>query len=182
MVAGRGAPGLRLLPTERVREVGPNGIVTDLPNGDWARLPAFATDWDITQAFSDQLMSDPALRAFQRTVTIDVQDQVVTLRGYVADQSEAERVARVVRSIPGVMQVDRQLITDDDMALAVTDAIRTNPATRGADVQVSAHHGTVDITGTAPDRAAVRRIEALANRVTGAQVVHNMVAVPQTLL
>src|SRR5207302_1995887 len=143
VVAGRGAPGLRLLPTERVREVGPNGIVTDLPNGDWARLPAFATDWDITQAFSDQLMSDPALRAFQRTVTIDVQDQVVTLRGYVADQSEAERVARVVRSIPGVMQVDRQLITDDDMALAVTDAIRTNPATRGADVQVSAHHGTV---------------------------------------
>ena len=182
VIAGRGTPGLRLLPTERVREVGPNGIVTDLPNGDWARLPAFATDWDITQAFSDQLMSDPALRAFQRTVTIDVQDQVVTLRGYVADQSEAERVARVVRSIPGVMQVDRQLITDDDMARAVTDAIRANPATRGADVQVSAHHGTVDITGTAPDRAAARRIEALANQVTGAQVVHNMVAVPQTLL
>src|SRR5438105_14838071 len=75
VVAGRGTPGLRLLPIERLREVGPNGIVTDLPTGDWARLPAFATDWDIKQAFTDQLMSDPALRAFQRTVTIDVQDR-----------------------------------------------------------------------------------------------------------
>src|SRR5207302_9504250 len=106
----------------------------------------------------------------------------VQRRGYVADIAEAGRVARVVRSIPGVMQVDRQLITDDDMALAVTDAMRTNPATRGADVQVSAYHATVDITGTAPDRAAARRIEALVNQVTGAQVVHNMVAVPQPLL
>src|SRR6266550_2658887 len=168
---------LRLLPIERAREAGPNGIVTDLPKGEWARLPTFATDWDIKQAFTDQLMSDPALRALQRSVTIDVQDQVVTLRGYVADQSEAEQVARVIRSVPGVMQVDRKLITDDDMAHAVTGAIRSDPASRTAEVQVSAHDGTVDITGVAPDRAAVRRIESVASQVPGVQVVHNMVAV-----
>ena len=177
VVAGRGRPELRLLPIERVREAGPNGIVTDLPKGDWARLPTFATDWDIKQAFTEQLMSDPALRALQRSVTIEVQDQVVTLRGYVADQSEAEQVARVIRSVPGVMQVDRKLITDDDMARAVTGAIRSDPASRAAEVQVSAHHGTVDITGVAPDRAAVRRIESVASQVPGVQVVHNMVAV-----
>ena len=177
VVAGGGKPDLRLLPIERVREAGPNGIITDLPKGDWARLPTFATDWDIKQAFTDQLMSDPALRTLQRSVTIDVQDQVVTLRGYVADQSEAEQVARVIRSVPGVMQVDRKLITDDDMARAVTGAIRSDPASRAAEVQVSAHHGTVDITGVAPDRAAVRRIESVASQVPGVQVVHNMVAV-----
>ena len=177
VVAGRGKPELRLLPIERVREAGPNGIVTDLPKGDWARLPTFATDWDIKQAFTEQLMSDPALRALQRSVTIEVQDQVVTLRGYVADQSEAEQVARVVRSVPGVMQVDRKLITDDDMAHGVTEAIRSDPASRAAEVQVSAHHGTVDITGLAPDKAAVRRIESVSGQVPGVQVVHNMVAV-----
>ena len=177
VVAGRGKPDLRLLPIERVREAGPNGIVTDLPKGEWARLPTFATDWDIKQAFTDQLMADPALRALQRSVTIEVQDQVVTLRGYVVDQSEAERVARVIRSVPGVMQVDRKLITDDEMARAVTDAIRSDPASRAVEVQVSAHHGAVDITGLAPDRAAVRRIESVASQVPGVQVVHNTVAV-----
>jgi osmotically-inducible protein OsmY len=176
VVAGRGTPSLRLLPIGRVREAGPNGIVTDLPSGDWTKLPPFATDWEIKQAFMEQLTADPKLRALQRSITIDVQDQVVTLRGYVADQSEAEGVARVIRSVPGVLQVDRKLITDDDMARAVTDAIRRDPATSAADVQVSAHHGTVDITGVAPDPAAARKIESVAGHVPGVQVVHNMVS------
>jgi osmotically-inducible protein OsmY len=75
------------------------------------------------------------------------------------------------------MQVDRKLITDDDMARAVTDAIRSEPGTRSADVRVSAHHGTVDITGVAPDPAANRRIESVASQVPGVQVVHNMVSI-----
>src|SRR6266852_6301860 len=142
VVAGRGTPSLRLVPIDRVREAGPNGIVTDLPSGDWVKLAPFATDWDIRQAITEQLMADPVLRAVQRSITIDVQDQVVTVGGYVANQSEAEQVARVIRSAPGVLQVDRKLITDDDLARAVTDAIRSDPATRAEDVQVSAHHGT----------------------------------------
>ena len=175
VVAGRGKPSLRLLPIERVREAGPTGIVTDLPSGDWAKLPIFATDWEIKQAFIEQLSVDPTLRDVERSVTIDVQDQVVTLRGYVADQSQAEGLARIIRSVPGVMQVDRKLITDDDMARAVTEAIRSDPGTRAGDVQVIAHHGTVDISGTAPDPATARKIEAVAGRVAGVQVVHNMV-------
>src|ERR1700737_4997347 len=176
VVAGRGTPSLRSLPIDHVREVGPNGTVTDLPSGDWMKLQPFATDWEIKQAFFAQLMADPKLRALERSITIDVQDQVVTLRGYVADQSEAEEVARLIRSVPGVMQVDRKLITDDGLAKAVTDAIRRGPATSAADVQVSAHHGTVDISGAAPDRATASRIESLASQVPGVLVVHNMVA------
>jgi len=180
VVAGHGTPSLRLLPIERVREAGPNGIVTDLPSREWPKLPAFATDWEIKQAITEQLMAEPTLREVQRSGTIDVLDQVVTLRGYVADQSEAERVARISRSVPGVMQVDRKLITDDDMARAVTDAIRSDPGTRAADVQVSAHHGTVDISGMAPDPATARRIDSVASRVPGVQVVHNMVSIRST--
>jgi osmotically-inducible protein OsmY len=171
----RGEPSLRLLPIDRVREAGPNGIVTDLKRDDWTTLPSFATDWDIKQTFLDQLNADPVLRDVQRSMSIDGHDQAVTLRGYVADRSQAEQVVRLIKSVPGVMQVDSRLITDDDLTRAVTDAIRRDPAT--SDVRVSAHFGTVDITGTAPDRAAARRIEALASQVPGAQVVHNMVAV-----
>jgi osmotically-inducible protein OsmY len=177
VVAGRGTPSLRLLPIDRLRESGPNGIATDLPVSDWAKLPAFATDWEIKQAIMEQLLADPALRDVQRSVTIEVQDQVVTLRGYVADQSEAERLAQLVRSVPGVLQVDRKLTTDDEMARAVTNAIRSDPGTRGTDVQVIAHHGTVDISGIAPDPATARRIESVASQVPGVQVVHNMVSI-----
>ena len=177
VVAGRGTPSLRSLPIDLVREVGPSGIVTDLPSGDWTKLQPFTTDWEIKQAFFAQLQADPKLQAVQRSITIDVQDQVVTLRGYVADQSEAEQVARLIRSVPGVLQVDRKLITDDGLARAVSDAIRRDPATSAADVQVSAHLGTVDITGAAQDRATASRIDSLASQVPGVLVVHNLVAV-----
>ncbi len=125
----------------------------------------------------EQLTADPTLRDAQRSVTIGVQDQVVTLRGYVADQSEEERLAQLVRSVPGVLQVDRKLTTDDDMARAVTSAIRSEPVSRGADVQVIAHHGTVDLSGIAPDGATARRVESVASQVPGVQVVHNTVSI-----
>src|SRR6267143_2345125 len=78
VVAGRGTPSLRLLPIEHVREAGPSGIVTDLRGADWTKLQPYATDWEIKEAFTEQLMADPTLRDVQRSVTIDVQDQVVT--------------------------------------------------------------------------------------------------------
>jgi osmotically-inducible protein OsmY len=177
VIEGRGTPSLRSVPIDRVREAGPNGIITDLSSNEGAKLQPFATDWEIKQAINAQLMADPKLQALQRSITIDVQDQVVTLRGYVADQSEAEQVAGLIRSVPGVMQVDRKLTTDAGLARAVTEAIQRDPATSTANVQVSAHHGTVDITGVAPDRAAARRIDAVASQVPGAQVVHNMVTI-----
>jgi osmotically-inducible protein OsmY len=44
-------------------------------------------------------------------------------------------------------------------------------------VQVIAHHGTVDISGIAPDPAIARRIESVASQVPGVQVVHNTVSI-----
>jgi osmotically-inducible protein OsmY len=179
VIAGRGTPSLRLLLIDRVKEAGPNGILTDLRRDDWTQLPGFATDWDIKQAFMDRLAADSALQALQRSITVDVHAQVVNLQGYVADRSQAEQVEQLSKSVPGVMHVDLKLITDDDLTRAVNDAIRDDPASAAAEVQVSAHQGTVDITGTAPDRATARRIETVASEVPGVQVVHNMVAVPR---
>jgi len=180
VIAGRGTPSLRVVPMARVQEVGPGGVVTDLRSGDWMKLQPFATDWEIRQAVMDQLAADPTLRAAQRSISVDVEDQVVTLRGYAADSSQTEQVARLIRSVPGVQQIDRRLITDEDLARAVTEAIQRDRAAAAAQVQVSAHDGTVDITGEAPDRATVRAIERVAGQVPGVQVLHNVVAVRNT--
>src|SRR5438128_1018940 len=177
VIAGRGTPSLRLVPMARVQEVGPGSVVTDLRSSDWMKLQPFATDWEIRQAVMDQLAADPTLRAAQRSISVEVHDQVVTLAGYVADDSQTEQLARLIRSVPGVQQIDRRLITDEELAGAVTEAIRRDPAAAAAQVQVSAHDGTVDITGEAPDRATVRAIERVAGQVPGVQVLHNVVAV-----
>jgi osmotically-inducible protein OsmY len=151
--------------------------MTDLRSGDWTKLQPFATDWEIRQAVMEQFADDPTLRAVQRSISIDVQDQVVTLRGYVADDSQMERVARLVRSVPGVLHIERHLITDDGLARTVGEAIRRDAAASAAQVQVKAHDGTVDITGEAPDSASARAVERVASQVPGVQVLHGMVAV-----
>ena len=176
VIAGRGDPSLRLLPIDQVKEAGPDRVITDLPGRDWTKLQPFATDWEIRQAVMDRLTADPAFRVVQRSISIDVQDQVVTLRGYVADDSQMEQLARLVRSVPGVLQIERNVITDDDLARMVTEAIRRDAAASAAQAQVKAHDGTVDITGEAPDRVTARAVERVAAQVPGVQVVHNMVA------
>jgi osmotically-inducible protein OsmY/sporulation protein YlmC with PRC-barrel domain len=177
VIAGRGTPSERLLPIERVREAGPDRIITDLKSIDWTKLQPFATDWEIKQVAMERLTADPTLRSVQRSIRIDVQDQVVALRGYVAADSQTEELARLIRSVPGVLQIERHLITDDDLARAVTEAIRRDAVASAAQVQVNAHQGTVDITGEAPDRVAARAVERVAAQVPGVQVLHGMVAV-----
>jgi osmotically-inducible protein OsmY len=69
------------------------------------------------------------------------------------------------------------LITDEDLVRAVTDALRRDAAASAAQVRVSAHDGTVDITGEAPNETTARAVERAASRVPGVQVLHNMVAI-----
>jgi osmotically-inducible protein OsmY len=179
VVEGRGTPSRRLLPIERVTAAGPHRIGTDLKANDWTTLHPFATDWEIRQGIIQQLATDPTLEIVRRSLTIDVEDQRVRLRGYVRDPAQAERVAQLVRSVPGVLQVQRELVSDDELARTVSDAIRRDPATSAAQVQVIARGGTVDITGEAPDRSAARRIESVARQVSGVAVVHNLIALRQ---
>jgi osmotically-inducible protein OsmY len=176
-VEGRGTPPRRLVPFDRVTSIGPYRIATGLRAADWASLPGFATDWEIEQEALSQLRSDPSLESARRAVQVEVVDQRVRLQGYVADQRQAERVAQLIRSIPGVLALDLKLLTDDDLARAVRDAIAKDPAIAKARLQVSASAGVVDITGEVPDRLTARRIDGLAIRVPGVQVVHNLVVV-----
>ena len=179
VVDGRGTPSRRLLPIERVTAAGPHRIATDLKASEWTVLQPFATDWEIQQAITQQLATDPTLEAVRRSLRIDVEDQRVRLRGYVSDVAQAESVAELVRSVPGVLQVQRELVGDDDLARAVGEAIRHDATTSAAQVQVTARGGTVDISGEAPDRSTLRRIESVARQVPGVAVVHNTVAVRQ---
>jgi osmotically-inducible protein OsmY len=177
VIAGRGNPGRRLLPFDRVTAAGPERVSTTLKAGEWSTLQPFATDWEIRQSVLQQLTADPILQAVTRTLQIEVEDQQVRLRGYVTDDAEAQRVARVVRSVPEVAELDLDLMTDAGLARAVSDALVRDPATSTARVHVSGHLGTVDITGEVADRTTARAIDRVAGQVHDVQVVHNLVAI-----
>jgi osmotically-inducible protein OsmY len=177
VVAGRGTPERRMIAIDRVKEAGPARMVTDLKATDWVKLPPFATDREIRDNILERLAADPQLEALQRSLRIDVHDQRVRIQGYVPDQAKADRVTQLVRSIPEVLNLDLDLVTDGGLAQAVTEAIARDPAASAATVNVNAHYGSVDITGEAPDRATAQAVERVAGQVPGVQVLHNMVAI-----
>lgn len=172
-----GRLGRRIVPFDRVTEAGADRIMTSLQATESSSLHAFATDWEIRQGILAALASDPAIRPVQRSLRIDVTDQRVRVSGYVDNRAQADQVERAVRGVPGVLQPDLQLITDDGLADAVGDAIARESSTASARVRVTAHSGVVDITGDVPDRVTARRIDAVARQVAGVQAVHNMVAI-----
>lgn len=179
VAGGRGGKDRRALPMERVVSVGASEILTDLRANQWDALQPYATDREIKEAIEERIAADPALEPYRRSLTIEVHDQRVRLRGYVGDSAAVERVAGVARSVTGVLQIDRAITNDQDLAAAVGQALSMDSRTKAATVRVEARFGSVDILGNAPDAATVRAIDAVARRVSGLQTVHNMVRVAQ---
>jgi osmotically-inducible protein OsmY len=177
VVAGRGAAEERLLPIDRVKQAGPGGIVATVNAAEWSGLKVFASDGALRDAVLTRLEGDPELQALLRSITVDLHDQRVRLRGYVSTRAQADRAAEVVRSVPGVLQVDQELVSDTDLAEAVIQALRQDPQTAAARLDVQARFGQVDIVGIAPDSTVARRIDDVASHVPGVQGVHNMTGI-----
>src|SRR5207248_1389462 len=97
---GGGQPVQRLVPMDRVVEVGPVRVVTNLPAAESSKLQPFATDRELRQMIAERLMAE----GLERAIQVDVRDQRVRLQGYVGDRSHVERVEQMVRSIPGVLR------------------------------------------------------------------------------
>jgi len=170
---GRSAPDARLVAYGRVKAAGPHGVVTELKSEEWTGLPAFATDGALRQAILDRLGADPGLQPFQRSLTVDVEDQQVRLRGYVTDRASADHATQVAQSVPGVLGLESSITADEDLAQAVRQALNQNPATSSSHIQVRSRFGIVEIAGEAPDSATVRKIEEVASRIPGVLSVRN---------
>jgi osmotically-inducible protein OsmY len=87
-------------------------------------------------------------------------------------------VIQAIRNVPGVLRLDTDITSDDQLEQAVRDAIMRDQTLAGAHIDVTVRSGVVDITGEAPDRATLRRIDTITQQIEGVEVVHNMVVVP----
>jgi hypothetical protein len=78
------------------------------PTGQYAPpAGASAADWTLAEKIRGMLSADPKLT--RAPVAAVVNNGVVTLRGYVHNERQRERVKAAVASVPGVTQVNDQL-------------------------------------------------------------------------
>lgn len=63
----------------------------------------------ITQAVRKALVADPNLGTNAKNIKIIANNQVVTLRGPVANASERDRIVELVKAVPGVEHITNEL-------------------------------------------------------------------------
>jgi osmotically-inducible protein OsmY len=142
----------------------------------------------VAGAIEDRMVRAGCLRALEReshvptgSVSVSVEDGLVTLRGTAHHHFQAAAAKRAVATVDGVKGiVDNIIIVSDpipgDVAARIEGALRHKEILDGAHIEVSCQGGTVFLDGTVGSWAALREAEDVAWNAPGAsQVVDRLV-------
>ena len=137
-----------IVPFSWVQDADEKGVYLSGDKNALENLPVYRSDDDLAVAVEDALWSDEILRDTDyHDIGILVQDGILSLRGHVTTLDHKCRAAAAVRSIPGILGLENNLVVDRDLVLAVVRAIQCSELTRDAIVSVSARHGFITLTG-----------------------------------
>lgn len=124
------------------------------------------------------LARDPTTSLAAKDVEIVAIDDVVTLRGFVADPAQKAAVERVARAVPGVHETLNMLDvspsradaeSDDAIAYSLQRDLALDPAISpdGDRVTIDVQHGIVTLRGAAATDARRAAVERVAETTPG---------------
>ena len=152
-----------------------------LPCAGLAEKPE-VTDLTITDAVDDELALDTAVRAGR--IDVETNDGIVTLQGVVDNILEKDRAAKIAQGVKGVRAVVNQmevipsvLISDDELAKDVKNALLTDPATESYEVDVSVDENVVTLSGEVDSWQEKQLAETVTKGVSGVTAVENEIRV-----
>ncbi len=142
-------------------------------------LPVYRPDGELATAVDEALRSDDFLRYTDyEQIASAVQDGIVMLQGHVETRMNRVRADEAVRSVAGVLGVDNRLVADDDLVIAVAQALGGSGLTRLERISVHAWNGFVSLTGEVSTAAVRDAAEAAAASVPQVRGVSNYLVAP----
>ena len=140
-----------VVPIGRVVDVTSKRIVLDLRPDELAALPEYRPDDQIALDVEHAIGDDEIVRRLSaRYLTIAVRDGVVTVTGNIATSSHRHRVEDSVRRVRGVRGLQILPLGDDELEIAVAQALGRDSRTRRFIVRVNATLGIVRLSGDVP--------------------------------
>jgi osmotically-inducible protein OsmY len=144
-------------------------------------------DRNLAQRVGRRLTADPEVQRFE--IDVDALDKVVTLRGQVDTQSEADAAAAIARNTEGVDKVVNKLMvgsegsgnsgtesaprSDAGIRAAVGTRLMADPEVRRMNIDVDVVDGIVYLSGVVEDSLARDTAERIASKVDGVVRVDN---------
>ncbi len=137
-----------IVPVDWAIKVRPEGIVLDVGREQLSQLPEYRPDDELATDVEQALWNDEILRRVDLPfLHTKVQDGIVILEGYVATSVHRQRAEEIVHNVRGVLGVDNRLIGDDELEIAVAQALGRDERTRRHRIRVRARHGIVYLSG-----------------------------------
>ena len=165
LLAGpRGNP--KVIAIDKVKNLGSGSpSATDIQMLD---LPTYRT------AYEAQLRAEGALRnadptggASYQAVQVEVRDGTAYLTGNVRLPVQKADAERAVRRASGVIDVQSDIATDQDIQIAIAEAIARAGLTRSGTVLVKSSLGRVTLTGSLASNERVQHAASLAGATDG---------------
>jgi osmotically-inducible protein OsmY len=144
-------------------------------------LYASRTDEEIQKAITNVFLYDP--RTYGSEVIVDVNHATVTLRGVVDNleakisiETDAQNIIGVRRVINNIKVRPQKMPTDDELQNMVNKTLLNDPYMERFSLTISAHGGTVYLSGTVNTSWEKERAESIAEGIKGVvYVVNNVV-------
>lgn len=172
-----------IVPVDWIQEVDRENVHLAVEKRDLDHLPEYYSDDVLGAAVDNALWSDTILRNTDyKQIGINVEDGVVWLRGHVATRSNKRNAEEAARSIPGVLNVENNLVVDEDLLIDVSQALGNDERTRSARIAVGARNGFITLNGQV-DSAAIRdAAEAIAASLPQVRGVTNYLHAPNVVI
>ncbi len=129
----------------------------------------------LTTAVNNALKSYTPLRIWAHTLHVSAQDSTVTLAGTARSHTMKEIAEQLARGVRGVSAVQNQIVTDDDVEVAVAQALAadTNTRTSFPGILVGVVFGVVYLKGQVKSAEIKSAASQVTAGVAGVKTVSN---------
>jgi osmotically-inducible protein OsmY len=172
---------LKRIPGADVDSVDADRVLLSINRWLFDARPVYVPDEDLEQAVYDALKAvGPIKYHALRRIEVTVRHGVVRLSGHVAKELHRHEAIEAVAAVPGVVRVQDELVSDEQLVTAVAVAMRAYPRLQPSRVAVQANLGTVILEGELDSPQDVDLARNVALSVPGVLSVENRLRVRGT--
>jgi osmotically-inducible protein OsmY len=135
----------------------------------------------LKQAVEEALEAYSPLRTSRSEITVTVDEDQVTLSGYVPSSSIKGMAAILAGTVDGVQEVINELLAASELENLVAKALAADSRTRPWPIRVRAELGHVQLQGHVPDDETVQVALDVARQVEGPKEIRNALRVTQPM-
>lgn len=174
LVIDRGLGGEVVIPASAIDQITDGGVTLTTPaGGSGVTLTPYRPDQELREDAIKAIEDYGRLRVDIEGVNVTATDGIIWLRGFVSSDLNRRLMGDLVSQIHGLGELHNELVTDPELASAISRALARDPRTAEEHIGVYPTLGRVKLRGAVRTAAAREAAEQIASSARGVGEVSN---------